>query len=228
MRRFLLILFHLSVISLAAQEVDIKRALVEIEFGNIQNAQTYLQEFKNTSPEDPSVIFLDGVLTQNGEDALKKYSTVYEKYPKSNYADASLYRIFSYYFALGYYKKAESYLDKLKTGYPNSPYIKTADRTIPDEEDSVSAIDEKQNPAFVFTIQAGAFLNSDNAKKLNDQLQNDGYSSEIIIKEIGGSFFNIVYVGKYENENDTKPVLVFLLNKYSIKGRTVPLSTANN
>jgi tetratricopeptide (TPR) repeat protein len=208
--------------------VDIKRALVEIESGNIQNALTYLQEFKNSSPNDPSVIFLDGVLTQNGEDALKKYSTVYEKYPKSNYADASLYRIFSYYFALGYYKKAESYLDKLKTGYPNSPYIKTADRTIPDEEDSVSAIDEKQNPAFVFTIQAGAFLNSDNAKKLKDQLQNDGYSSEIIIKEIGGSFFNIVYVGKYENENDTKPVLVFLLNKYSIKGRTVPLSTANN
>jgi tetratricopeptide (TPR) repeat protein len=130
-----------------------------------------LQGFKSTAPNDPSVIFLDGVLTQNGDDALKKYSFVYEKYPKSRYADACLFRIFSYYYSLGYYKKAESYLTKLKTEYPASPYIKTADRTIPDEDSEINAvadnkpeekIDAPKN--YKYTIQVGAFLNADNAE----------------------------------------------------------------
>ncbi len=215
-----------------AQEVNISKALWEVEAGNIANAQTYLQGFKSTAPNDPSVIFLDGVLTQNGDDALKKYSFVYEKYPKSRYADACLFRIFSYYYSLGYYKKAESYLTKLKTEYPASPYIKTADRTIPDEDSEINAvadnkpeekIDAPKN--YKYTIQVGAFLNADNAGKLNAQLNADGFSSEIITKEIGGSLFNIVNAGKFETEDEAAPLLDTLSNKYSLKGRIVLLAT---
>lgn len=230
--RLLFCLTLLLASQILAQEVNISKALWEVEAGNIANAQTYLQEFKSTNPDDPSVIFLDGVLTQNGDDALKKYSFVYEKYPKSKYADACLFRIFSYYYSLGYYKKAESYLTKLKTDFPNSPYIKAADRTIPDEETETEIIREtkqKKNIAapknYKYTIQVGAFLNADNANKLNTQLNADGFSSEIITKEIGGSLFNIVNTGKFETEEETASMLEILENKYSIKGRIVPLAT---
>jgi cell division septation protein DedD len=230
--RIILYLVLLFAFPIFAQEVNISKALWEVEAGNIVNAQTYLQEYKSTSPNDPSVIFLDGVLTQNGDDALKKYSFVYEKYPKSKYADACLFRIFSYYYSLGYYKKAESYLAKLKTEFPNSPYLKAADRTIPDEEQETNTITETKPEEkiivprnYKFTIQVGAFLNADNANKLNTQLNADGFASEIIAKEIGGSLFNIVNTGKFETEDEAAPILDTLTNKFSLKGRIVPLAT---
>ena len=49
-----------------------------------------------------------------------------DKFPKSTYADAALYRIYSYYFALGLYNTADKNLNKLKKDYPESPYIKMA------------------------------------------------------------------------------------------------------
>ena len=233
MKIFALILLILSN-QIIAQEADITPALKQIESGNIQNASKILLELKSKNMNDPSVIFLDAVLTKDGDEALKKYSTVLEKFPESKYADASLYRIFSYYYSLGYYKKAETYLDRLKKDFPESPYVKTADRKIPDiEEPGTQAVSEpqiqqpeqqKKNEAaeYNFTIQAGAFLNVDNAKNLSDQLKKENYFTEITTKEVGGSILNVVNVGKFANEEEAKPVLNFLEKKFNLKGRVVP------
>lgn len=92
MRSLFYLLFIIINISIIAQEADITSALRQIDSGDINSANNFLRELKSKNPNDPSVIFLDAVLTTNGEEALKKYSIVYEKYPKSKYADASLYR----------------------------------------------------------------------------------------------------------------------------------------
>jgi len=235
MKRNILLLVFLTN-QIFSQEVDIAPALKQIERGNISNAATILLNLKSKNPGDPSVIFLDATLTKDGDEALRKYSTVLEKFPESKYADASLYRIFSYYYSLGYYKKAESYLNRLKKDFPESPYIKTADRKIPDiEEPSVQTVIEpriqqpeqqKKNEAkeYNFTIQAGAFFNIDNAKNLSDQLRKENYFTEITTKEVGGSILNVVNVGKFANEEKAKPVLKFLEKKFNLKGRVVPIN----
>ncbi|MEW6195251.1 MAG: SPOR domain-containing protein [Bacteroidota bacterium] len=225
MRTLLTILILIVANNNFAQETNITEPLKLVESGNIQKAESLLKEYKLKSSNDPSVIFLDAVLTKNGEEALQKYSIVYEKYPKSNYADASLYRIFSYHYSLGYYKKAETYLTKLKTEYPNSPYIKTADRNIPDEllTEEVLLPPAADSKNYRFTIQAGAFINIDNAKKLGDQIKANGYTVEITQKEIGGTILNVVNVGKFVNEEETKSVLDFLSEQFKIKGRMVQL-----
>ncbi len=231
MKKFLftILLFTTQILS---QEIDIAPALRQIESGNIQNATKILQELKSKNTGDPSVIFLDAVLTKDGDEALKKYSTVLEKYPKSKYADAAIYRIFSYYYSLGYYKKAETYLNRLKKDFPESPYLKTADRTLPDDE--VVSQKQKEEPLkselpadtkiFNFTIQAGAFLNVENATKLSEQLKKENYFTEITTKEVGGSILNVVNVGRFVNEEETIPVLSFLEKKFTIKGRVVPIN----
>lgn len=226
MKELLTILILIAVNNNFAQEANITEALQQIEAGNIQKAESILKELKLKSPKDPSVVFLDAVLTKNGEEALQKYSIVYEKYPKSNYADASLYRIFSYHYSLGYYKKAETYLTKLKTEYPNSPYIKTADRNIPDEllTEEVLLPPAADSKNYRFTIQAGVFINIDNAKKLSDQIKANGYTVEITQKEIGGTILNVVNVGKFVNEEETKSVLDFLSRQFKINGRMVQLN----
>ena len=234
MKRNILLLVFLTN-QIFSQEVDIAPALKQIERGNISNAAEILLNLKSKNPGDPSVIFLDATLTKDGDEALRKYSTVLEKFPESKYADASLYRIFSYYYSLGYYKKAESYLNRLKKDFPESPYIKTADRKIPDIEEPsaqiVSApqiqqpVQQKKNETkeYNFTIQAGAFLNVENAKKLSDQLKKENYFTEIATKEVGGSILNVVNVGRFANEEETKPVLNFLESKFNLKGRVVAI-----
>lgn len=218
-----ILLFILISITISAQEVDITSALRQIDSGQILSANNILKELKSKSPNDPSVLFLEAVLTTNGEEALKKYSIIYEKYPKSKYSDAALYRIFAYYYSLGYYNKAETYLAKLKSEYPNSPYIKSADRKIPNTEDVVHITSERKSEPinYKFTIQAGAFLNPDNAKKLQQQIQADGYFADITTKEIGGSILNVVNVGKFQKEEETKPVLEYLSKKFNINGRVI-------
>lgn len=230
---FILIILANHVI---AQEVDIAPALQQIESGRISNATTMLLSFKSKNAGDPSVIFLDAMLTKDGDEALRKYATIIEKFPESRYADAALYKIFSYYYSLGFYKKAENYLDRLKKDFPESPYIKTADHKLPEiEEPTVQTIEKPEVPeparqenveakSYNFTIQAGAFLNVENAKNLCEQLKKENYFTEIFTKEIGGTILNVVNVGKFVNEEEAKPVLSFLQSKFNLKGRTVSIN----
>jgi len=228
---FLFILFSVHIF---ADEPDITDALKKINSGNIKAAETILQNLKSTNPDDPSTIYLDGILTKNGDEALKKYSVVLEKFPNSKYADASLYRIFTYYYSLGFYNKAGIYKDRLKKDYPESPYIKIADRSIPAlEEPSIQPVKTNPGPAnpsdniikkYNFVIQAGAFLNEENAKKLSDKLRSENYITEIITKEVGGTSLKIVNVGQFVSEEDARPELSILEKKFGIKGRIVPLN----
>ena len=221
-------------IPIYAQEVDIVPALQQIENGNIKSAEAILRDLKTKNANDPSVIFLDAVLTKDGDEALKKYSTVLEKYPDSKYTDAVIYRIFSYYYSLGYYRKAETYLNRLKKDFRESPYIKTADRKIPDIEEQPSQPivtpskpvqpEKTETKTYNFTIQAGAFLNIENAKKLSEQLSRENYFTEITTKDIGGSILNVVNVGRFTTENESKSVLILLEKKFNLKGRTVPIN----
>ncbi|MFA3784034.1 SPOR domain-containing protein [Melioribacteraceae bacterium 4301-Me] len=233
MKKFFIILTLITIESPFAQETDITSALKEIETGNIVNAEKILNELKSTNPNDPSVLFLDAVLTKDGNSSLKKYMLIYEKFPNCKYADASLYRIFSYYYSLGLYKKAEKYLTKLKEEYPNSHYLQAADRTIPDEDDSsifnaeqistqkVNKTDTEKIPKITYTVQAGAFLNLDNAQRLSTQLTDLGYSTEITAKEIGGTTLNIVTVGKFDSEAKASSMLDFLKQKFNLNGRII-------
>lgn len=234
MKIFALILLILTN-QIIAQEVDITPALKQIESGNISSASKILLELKSKNADDPSVIFLDATLTTDGDEALRKYSTIIEKYSGSKYADAALYRIFSYYFSLGYYKKAESYLDRLKKDFPESLYIKTADQKLPEIEEPIvqtiekpaalrpTQIEKAEINNYNFTIQAGAFLNVENAKKLSEQLKKENYFTEITTKDVGGTILNVVNVGKFVNEEEAKPALSFLEKKFSIKGRIVSI-----
>ncbi len=226
--KFYLIFILLSAATVIGQEIDIVPELKMIEEGNIDQAKKSLASLISSSPNDPSVIFLDGVLTEEGESALEKFEAVYNNFPSSRYADAALYRIFSFYYALGIYNRAEDYLDKLKSEYPNSPYIKAADRTIPDEDASIitdtkPAVEQTVKQSGNFTVQAGAFLNMNNAQKLLENLKNSGYTVEIFPKEVGGSILNVVTVGRFENPEEAQSLIQYLKSTYDLNGRIISL-----
>lgn len=240
-----IMLFCVLILSyrLYAQEPDINRQLTDINNGNISKVKKDLVELKQKYPKSPSVMYLDALLTENGEEAIGKYSAIVENYPKNKYADDALYKVYSYYYASGAYRMADGYLQQLKDTYPQSEYIKIAEETAEGKEtenihsgnnqDVNNTAQKKSIPAaknsikdedFKYTIQAGAFISLNNARNLKKSLETAGYFSEIKEKNVGGSILNIVNVGKYMAESEAKSELISINKTFNLEGRVVPIN----
>ena len=226
------ILFFISLLFFSShvfsQVKDIVPYLKLIEDGARDSVLKILPELKKSYPNDPSIFFLEGVLTENGQDAIPVFNRIISDFPKSKYADASVYRLYSYYYSLGLYNTAEAFLNKLKKEYPASPYIKMAERDIPSENESstssqdLTSGDSSKN--YQFTIQAGAFSNDSNALSLKTSFENAGYYSFIRNKSVGGSEFKVVYVGRFVNRDEAESFLQVVNNQFDLKGRIVPIN----
>jgi len=216
---------------LYSQEVDIVPYLKAIENGNIGQAKEALVDLKEKNAEDPSVMFLDAVLKENGQEAVVIYQDVVDNHPKSKYADAALYRIFSYYYALGLYETAQEKLKQLKSLYPTSPYIQVADQNlsalekseIKEQKTVVDEVNPKVEEDYKFTIQAGAFTNLDNANKLIGEFEAAGIFSRLGEKIVGGTTFHIVYAGKFEKYEDAENFLQVVNSRYKVNGSIVSI-----
>jgi tetratricopeptide (TPR) repeat protein len=230
---FLILFFSLAPPFTFAQDVDIVPYLKQVESGNKKEVLEKFTSLKKEFPASPSVMFLEGVLTENGQDAVTIYSKIVNYYPDSKYADAALYRIYSYYFALGLYETAKTHLEKLKRNYPGSPYIKIADRNIPSEDEFSTAqlrddkIDKKeestnqQTGKSNYTIQAGAFSKLVNAQSLRDDFKDSGFFSEIKEKVVGGTTFHVVYIGQFISEGEAQNFLQVINKEFRLDGRVV-------
>ncbi len=220
------------------QEIDIVHYLKQIEAGKKLEVKKELPALQKKYPNDPSVLFLQGVLTDDGQKAADIYSNILTNYPGSRYADAAVYRLYTYYFALGNYSKAKNYLDILKVEYPQSPYISIAERKIPDKnslltENNISKNElRKSAPVsseenYEYTIQAGAFTVLDNADALMKEFKDAGYFSRVEDKLVAGTNFHVVYVGKFVNQDDAENFVKQINSKFNLNGVIVKFDFAN-
>lgn len=230
---YFLLLFSALSINISAQDVNIIPYLQQIENGKADEVRNELIGLKEKYSGDPSVMFLEGVLTENGQKAVVIYQKVVDEYPDSKYADAALYRIYSYYYALGLYESATEKLNKLITDYPKSPYIKIAKQnqlpvnpeiTQEDETDIIQQNKEEVDGVeYKFTIQAGAFSKKENAESLQLKFEKSGIFSEIKDKLVAGTTFHVVYVGKFITENDADSFLKTINDKFELSGRVIEI-----
>ncbi len=223
------------------QELNIVPYLKKIEGGESEKVISELPELKQNYPHSSSVLFLDAVLTKDGKTAVDKYINLEKEYPQSKYADAALYRIYSYYYAGGMYNISKKYIEQLKGKYPNSPYIDIANKNIPSNDNIILADDngnqtetilkkkaENISAASGFSIQAGAFTVADNADNLKQKIEQSGYNARIEAKEIGGADFHIVYIDGFKTRDKAEKVLKLINSKFSLSGRVIEQSGNNN
>lgn len=227
---FLLSFIFISSINVFSQEVNIVPYLKQIDNGQKVKALSHLAELKDDYPDDPSVMFLEGVLTENGQDAVAIYTEIINEYPNSKYADAAVFRIYSYYYALGLYGTANSFFNRLKKDYPKSPYIKIAEQRT---ETTTMPLSAKKKPLppksknkiiYNYTIQAGAFTISANAGHLKTRFENAGFYSTIKDKNVAGTIFHVVYVGKFETEESAKKALNIIDKQFNLQTRVTTIS----
>jgi tetratricopeptide (TPR) repeat protein len=108
-----------------SNEPDIQKRLDLIKEGNIDQARSELTTLLERYPQNPGVLYLQGVLTIDGGEAIRTFQNLADNFPKSEWADDALFKIYQYYYALGLYKTADQKLDKLRRDYPQSPYLRS-------------------------------------------------------------------------------------------------------
>ena len=247
-KTFLLFLFYSTIAfpqweSRYSNELDITPYLQKLAAGQKTDVLVQVQDLKKKYPNDPSVKYLAGILEDDGNKAERIYESIIEHYPKSKYADAALFKVYSFYYSIGFYDKARSYYNKLKKDYPNSPYIKLAQKNIPKGNDLLTELEGKSakpvngnndnannisNTAnetkvdYKYKIQAGAFSKEENAVSLNKDFHDAGYDSDIIQKSVGGTIFHVVIVGKFKSDDEAQSFLQLINSKFNLDGRIIP------
>ena len=114
MNKFIFIIFIFSILS--SQNIDLYFSL--IDEGELDGVKENLPELLSKFPNDPGVLFLKAVLTENGESALKQYNYVLNNFPKSIYAPMAAMKIGEYFYARGLYTQCSSLLKVIPLQYP--------------------------------------------------------------------------------------------------------------
>lgn len=225
---FILIFILISATNLA-QEPDITPYLKKIEAGERNEVVEKLPELKRLNPNSTSLIYLEGLVTEDGEKAFQIYKSLVERFPKSKYADAALYRIYCYLIVIEKTELADNYLIRLKKDFPESPYIKLTEKTaftltpVENIKEDSKQIQPTKVKDEKFAIQAGAFTSRENAVKLKNDFEKAGYSSHIIQKTVGGTLFHVVHVGRFASESEAKSFLKLINSKFKLQGWVVEL-----
>ena len=101
---------------LQAQNVNLYLSL--IDEGNSKGVKENLPELTSKYPDDPGVMFLKALLTEDGDSAIEQYKYIIKKYPESEYAPDCAMKIGEYFYARGLYTQSSNLLKNMPAKYP--------------------------------------------------------------------------------------------------------------
>lgn len=203
-------------------EPDIRRRLEMIEKGQADAVRAELPSLMTNYQNNPGVMYLQGVLTTDGAEAAKIYQSIVDNFPKSEWGDDALYRLYQYYYSIGLYKTADQKLVQLKEEYPFSAYA-TEHNLVLEEKPPA-----KEKPAVIkstgtvpkfttnFTVQVGAFSTFQNAEELKIKFEKEGYSSNIFTMVSNGKKLYKVWVGEYQTYEEAKRFTAEIKKKFNL------------
>ncbi|UCH09565.1 MAG: SPOR domain-containing protein [Fidelibacterota bacterium] len=91
--------------------------------GKVEEVAAALPQLYREHPNDGSILYLEGLITQDGDAAIEMFKRVAQLYPSSPYADDALLKIGEYLYARGLYIQATQYLKRIPVHHPRSDLI---------------------------------------------------------------------------------------------------------
>jgi tetratricopeptide (TPR) repeat protein len=199
-------------------EAAIQRRLELIKNGQANEVKAELPSLLTKYQNDPGVLYLQGVLTSDGSEAVKVFQSVVDNFPKSEWADDALYRAYQYYYSIGLYKTATQKYDQLKQAYPSSSYLSPGELSLANRE--TEAVEKpgstRDADNGTFAVQVGAFSTAENANKQKRFFHNVGYPVEILNKVKRGKSFYLVWIGNFKGNDEARKFGSELKRKYKI------------
>ena len=142
------IIFLISFSSfLLSQNVDLYFSL--IDEGELDGVKENLPELLSKYPNDPGVLFLKAVLTDDGESALKQYKYILENFSKSAYAPESAMKIGEYFYAKGLYTQSATLLKNIPINYPRFPHMQRLTNLMINSFNAIGEADSAKHYALI-------------------------------------------------------------------------------
>ena len=206
---------------------DIRRRLEMIEKGQAESVRAELPSLMTNYQNNPGVMYLQAVLTSDGSEAAKLYQNIVDNFPKSEWSDDALYKLYQYYYSVGLYKTAEQKLQQLKEEYPFSAYATEQnpgieEKPIPKEKPPVVK-PKGPVPKFAtnFTVQVGAFSTLQNAGELKAKFEKAGFRSNIFTMVSHNKKLHRVWVGEFQTYDEAKRFTVEIKKKFNLNSIVV-------
>jgi tetratricopeptide (TPR) repeat protein len=173
-------------------EQEVRQRLDLIHSGKIDQVRKEISSLLQQLPNDPGVKYLEAYVTENGDQAVKKYQLFVDNFPQSVWADDALYKVYQYYYAVGLYKTADAKIAQLNDQYPNSIYAKRNGKEPVKTEIPPTAQPEQQS-AVQQTGAAG--ISETNVPAVSNGIfavQVGVYSQEVAALEQANNFTSVV------------------------------------
>ncbi|MBI2620028.1 MAG: SPOR domain-containing protein [Ignavibacteriales bacterium] len=229
-RRFLFLLCTVS--PLLAQvdrdgQPDIQRRLELIERGQADAVKAELPALMTNFQNHPGVLYLQAMLTTDGTEAAKLYQNIVDNFPKSEWSDDALYKLYQYYYSIGLYKTGDQKIQQLRQEYPFSTYAVKTQSSEPSQQETPEPPAEIKSPGPVekyptsFTVQVGAFSTLQNAEELRAKFERENYSSNIFTIVSEGRKLHKVWVGEFQTYDDAKRFTAEIRKKFNLESIVV-------
>ena len=203
-------------------EPDIRHRLEMIEKGQAEAVRAELPSLMTNYQNNPGVMYLQAVLTTDGAEAAKLYQNIVDNFPKSEWGDDALYKLYQYYYSIGLYKTADQKLTQLKEEYPFSAYAAEKNSIVEEKQ----AAKEKPTvtkpkgtmPKFAtnFTVQVGAFSTLENASELKTKFEKEGFQSNIFTIVSHGKKLHKVWVGEFQTYDEARRFTAEIKSKFNL------------
>ena len=215
-----------AALPLSAQSAgpDIDKYMRMIDNGQADDVRREIPALLSQYPNNAGVLYLQGLVTPEGAEAVRIYQSIVDNFPKSEWADDALYHVYQYYYALGLYRTAELKLDQLKKDYPESKYLQKAPAAPSSAEakppDTTALAEGKSargtETAERFTLQVGAYTTQVNAEKQKLFFEDLGYAVEVGSKMKDNRSLFIVLVGTFTSADEARAKATEFKQKYNI------------
>lgn len=192
-----------------------------ISEGQSESVAPKISDLKKKIPRSAGIIYIEGLIAGDEDESIRCFNIIADSFPRSEWADDALARLFEYHFRVGSSTEAEASIQKLYSKYPSSAYITTGyiqqERLTPDNYTFNKETPRMQGQEYA--IQIGAFSIRENAEKLKKRLSADGYNTNIYENFLDGkNILYLVWVGAFNTAEETRPILQEIKKRYNIEG----------
>ena len=180
---------------------NIELYLSLIEEGKVEGVKENLPELSSKYPNNPGVIYLKAILTQDGNSAIKLYQDLLKKHPDSKYASYSAMKIGEYFYARGLYTQAATLLKNIPIKYPRFADIQRVTNLMVSSFNAIGEADSARYYALIINsmfpnVDTGLDVLSNQNKPLNQVFDFNKKRPDL------GSY--VVQVGAFGNEKNAK------------------------
>ena len=146
MNKFLL-LYLVLISHLFAQNVDLYISL--IDEGKTEGVLETLPELLSKYPNNPGVLYIKALMTENGIKSVDTYNEIIKKYPGTKYAPYAAMKIGEYFYARGLYTQASKLLKNIPIKYPRFSDIQRATNLMMNSFNAIGEADSARYYALI-------------------------------------------------------------------------------